>query len=304
VYIFLFHKGNPWYLKYALDQLRFANPQAAIYLVGDEANAHYKGVRHVAFNAGFEAASLFTKAYRHLSDNQFDYELICFLRWFYIYDVLEKMDDQPFFYIDSDVLVYEDLAKLRPLITGKIANTVCGTGLPSVSFYSGKDALKAFIDYCIKLYTTDNGVEKISKWHQAFVQLKKGGGVCDMTIFQFFDEDHPGWVQKIERPGKQLAVDTSLQAADGFNMRGGLKHLHFKHRQPYGTDAHTSAAHLFVALHFQGDLKYLMPRYYKGNNLAGKAKFDVVRLLVEKYYHRLRRLASKSRTKINQALNG
>jgi hypothetical protein len=126
---------------------------------------------------------------------------------------------------------------------------------------------------------------------------EQNGGVCDMTIFQFFDEDHPGWVQKIERPGNQLAVDTSLRGVDGFEMKDGLKALTFRAGRPFGKDAVSGESFVFVALHFQGDLKHLMPRYYRGQKLKLYSKYELVQLFVRRRYSRFRWFLSKIKNK-------
>ncbi len=41
-----------------------------------------------------------------MSSNPYDYELICFQRWFYIRDFIEKQEMEYFLCMDSDVLLY------------------------------------------------------------------------------------------------------------------------------------------------------------------------------------------------------
>ena len=54
----------------------------------------------------------FRASYRHRSHNGYDYELFCFLRWFYLLDYLDREDLESVFYLDSDVVIYTDLSRL------------------------------------------------------------------------------------------------------------------------------------------------------------------------------------------------
>lgn len=132
--IFIFHKTNSSHIKYALKQARKFNPDSEIYLMGDNTNDKYDFITHVNVANYSVTADEFVKDYIHLSAGKIEYELNCFLRWFYIRDFVVQNNIQSFICLDSDVLVFSNLTEaIEPFKNVSIANE--GTGMPAFTYF-------------------------------------------------------------------------------------------------------------------------------------------------------------------------
>ena len=88
--IIFFHLGNPEFLGHSLNQARCKNSR--IILLGDETNQGYDFVEHYMFNDYLDTqAKDFIDVYDHLSTNNRQFELVCFLRWFAIKNFVKKI---------------------------------------------------------------------------------------------------------------------------------------------------------------------------------------------------------------------
>ncbi len=63
--IVILHRGDPYYLKYCLYQAHYTNPDSTVFLLGDESNQRYKGIKHYLISDYWEKAAQFTPVYQH-----------------------------------------------------------------------------------------------------------------------------------------------------------------------------------------------------------------------------------------------
>ena len=76
--IIFIHKGDSWYLPYALHQCVKSNPSARVILLGDVANKKYNNiVEHQLIEDYSLEADEFSKLYQHYSTSSYNYELFC-----------------------------------------------------------------------------------------------------------------------------------------------------------------------------------------------------------------------------------
>jgi hypothetical protein len=83
------HNGNSWYLPYALNQAKAANGDSDVVLIGN-CDA-YESVHLVQIESLRDKGSdEFRRRYDHMSANGHEFELFCWLRWFYLLQYMRR----------------------------------------------------------------------------------------------------------------------------------------------------------------------------------------------------------------------
>ncbi|MEB0262774.1 MULTISPECIES: hypothetical protein [unclassified Mucilaginibacter] len=146
--IIFFHYGNPAYLKYSLKQARYFNPEADIYLLGDDKNNRCSFVTHIQASKYVKDTEAFTSVYQHNNTNEIHYELHCFLRWFYVRAFCRGHNIEQFIYLDSDVLLYQNVSDMAIYFrNAAIANTCETMGMPAFTYFNSYKAIDSFCDF-------------------------------------------------------------------------------------------------------------------------------------------------------------
>ncbi|MGF7082438.1 hypothetical protein [Mucilaginibacter sp. UYCu711] len=265
--IIFFHTGNPRYLKYSLKQAKHFNPDSEIYLIGDGKNNKYPFVSHVLASKFKHEAEAFTALYKHRSSNDYQYELNCYLRWFYVGAFCRENKIESFIYLDSDVLLYHDFSELVPLLQGcEIANTCDEMGVPAVTYFRDYKAINHFCDYLIEAYNDGPINDEIELLYQPFAaDPELFGGISDMVLFHLYFQHHPEGKIKIDLINNQIAVDACISRADGYETdKNGVKRIYWQNQLPYCKHLESGVLIRFATLHFQGDMKNEMRRNYTG----------------------------------------
>jgi hypothetical protein len=265
--IIFFHTGNPKYLKYSLKQAKHFNPGSEIYLIGDDKNNKYPFVTHIPANKFKEEAEEFTSVYKHRSSNDYQYELNCYLRWFYVRAFCRENGIESFLYLDSDVLLYHDFSEIVPMLKGcEVANTCDEMGVPAVTYFKDYKAINNFCDYLLQAYNDGPINDKIEQLYKPFADNPELlGGISDMVLFHLYFQDHPEGKIKIDLINNELAVDACISRADGYETdKNGVKTLYWQNNLPYCKKLESGVLVRFAALHFQGDLKNEMRKNYTG----------------------------------------
>ncbi|GAA4097501.1 hypothetical protein [Mucilaginibacter panaciglaebae] len=283
--VIFFHYGDPLYLKYALKQARYYNPDADIYLLGDKENNKYPFVTHISIAAFEPATEQFRSIYQHRSDNDLNYELICFLRWFYIREFCKANDIDSFIYLDSDVLCYQNLTELVPLFNNcRIANTCDDTGMPAFTYFRDKGVINDFCDHLIRYYTDPAAIARLDYLYQPFKDNPQLlGGISDMALFHLYFKDYPEGAIKVDLLTDEIAVDSNINCADGYETENGIKKIYWKNNLPYGKNEASGKLIRFVTLHYQAHAKdamrqnytaegYQVAKYLEARDIKGKIK--------------------------------
>jgi hypothetical protein len=130
----------------------------------------------------------FMKFYEHMSTNRYQFELLCFKRWFDMYEIMKRSDYESFWNFDSDIVISPDFHAYKRQI--EAYNTTAFSTLEQndkytmsssahVSFWRVKD-LELFLDFLILVYKEHKHI-LLDKWnHDSHNNLS--GGVCDMTL--------------------------------------------------------------------------------------------------------------------------
>ena len=264
--IFFIHKGNSFYLKYSILQAKYQNPESKVYLLGDKSNK-YDFVEHYLICDYI--TDEFKKVYKHLSANDYNYELFCFERWFILRDFIKKMKiENPFIYLDSDVMTYCNYTK--QFENDKNINmTICSKIGPEYSYFKTIHILSDYCNFLIDSYSNPLGLFELEKEYNEYQQSKEyiGGGICDMRLLKKYTDTIKNYVLDINYISQNNEYfDHNITNSDGFifDKFRGIKIIKFIKGIPYLIQNSSQKKVHLLATHFQGGSKYYMPKYYTG----------------------------------------
>ena len=265
------HRGDgETYLECVIKQAKsFDNP---VVLIGDKSNKKFSSIAEHQLISGFSYYSKkFEDVYVPLSTHG-DYETFCFQRWFVLYEWMKRKNVDKCFYLDSDVLFYANTneeAEKYKYFDFTLAHRCCGHA--SYFTYNG---LRTFCKFLFETYVERGfDYDKIASHWELHKKYNRTGGVCDMTLFEYFARyKNPGGVAETMHIINDSTYDHCINQADyNYEMVNGLKNIQFKDGIPYCRQLQYDKLIRFVALHCQGGCKGLIPKYYEiGLNTRNK----------------------------------
>lgn len=204
--IIFVHFGNSWYLEPVLRQAKKLNQD--VYLLTDQ-NVKYDGIQVVDINKYMDGVDDFTSVYKHMSSNGYWIEHLCIVRWKIILNFLQQTENKAFAYLDSDILVFDDLTKV---FSDRITKNDVGILLPdnqrefqwsssAHSSYMTIEGLKKVWSFMLEQYTDKDKRKRLRKKYTYHLKNKKPGGICDMTLFYLYAQEND--------------IDNLLQVKDG-----------------------------------------------------------------------------------------
>lgn len=270
--IVFIHQGNSWYLPYVLCQAKFSNPNSNISLIGDELALQslpsIKGIHTESLeDLECDFTQTFRQNYWHMSSNSRDYELFCWLRWFYLLEYMRKHSISNSVYCDSDVLLYSSTEKIKEIYDLK--NDDCALSITKQEVASGHfscwsyDFLNKFCEFSISSFVEPellNFYKKKYAWHLAENQA---GGVCDMTTLYLFWKLNKDEIENLAINHDLNVIDNNINSSVNYDtdeyavdLSKGIKKVKFVRGYPFLFASNNSGtltrAH---ALHFQGGAK-------------------------------------------------
>ena len=296
------HQGYSDYLNYTLRQARFSNPDAEIILIGDEFNDKFDFVKHYRISDYPGNADSFAGVYRHMSFNSYDFELICFKRWFILEDFMIQRGLKGAFVFETDVMIYSDLTGMAEKLLNSGNNGLAVTGesalSPHVIFWQVK-TLSSFNQFLLDSYDMPEVMEKYQRKWTHHVSNNLAGGICDMTALYLFNNQtaHVQYQNLLEIDHDavfDLNINISGNLTDNeFVKIRGQKKILWHNNQPYGVTQSDNREIQFHALHLQGHAKLLLDKYYRGADFPGRKNIAFHNKL-RIFKGRIRRLAAYS----------
>lgn len=266
--IIFIHRSNSAYLKYSLSQAQASNPRSTVILLGDPSNNCYDFVVHRQIDDFFQGATEFEKVYAHFSALPPSFELICFQRWFILKDFLLANKISRCLYLDSDIMLYTDVTA----DSGKFAHfdfTLAHQTNGCTFFLNRVGALNDFCQFLMDVYNKTDRYSYDKLLAHYVVRRRHGltGGVCDMTAFQLYAENHFGEIGEVSHIIDGSVYDPAITILrPGFEMEGGIKKIFWRNGLPYGKHANTGQEIRFNSLHFHGSTsKSMMSQFYTGS---------------------------------------
>jgi hypothetical protein len=286
--IVFIHKGDSWYLPYVLRQALLVNNNSHVTLISDvKANSDIEGLQISLISDLYtDLAKEFTQIYKHLSSNSPNYEMFCWLRWFYLLEYMEKNNINQVFYLDSDVLIFTNpnhISHLYPEIKDSCAFLIPKQEHTSYYWCSGghisywtQDILRRFCQFTIDTFKRQNLLNMYNQkwnWH---VNNKVSGGICDMTTLYLFSREYSDCVINFLSNNREGFFDMNFNASSNFlkneyELQNNYKKTIFQDNKPLGLRRDKTIIH-FHNIHFQGWAKKLIPNYYRGKYFKEKNK--------------------------------
>lgn len=270
--IVLIHNNYDWYLPFVLFNAEYFNNDTTLSLICNNVN-QINNINIIDINQYNNSyIDNFKNIYFHLSPNSYDYELFCFLRWFYLYEHMKRKNLNYVLYMDSDYLLFDnfnDYIKENPInyaafsIPKQDFSEYYWTASGHISIWSQK-GLQDFCDFIIKAYTEDKYIKLLKeKYYNT-----KNGGICDMTIFYLFWLEKENMIQNLLNNYNNKIHDHNINSPDNlykneFITRFDRKLIHFIKNKPYfilKNNKYIQAR----GIHCQGTGKIYIPLLYKG----------------------------------------
>ena len=270
--IILIHRSNSNYLPYTIAQAKWTNPRSRLFLLGDESN-RYELVDHKVIADYMDSATQFAQVYRHLSTNPVEYELFCFQRWFILKDFMARQALEQCFYLDSDVMLYEDITlDQQRLASFQIALTA---DVPSTVFVNAFAALERFCSFVFNLYQNPDSLQSIEAAFREQLQNTTATSISDMFAFAEYRQQDAQTVGNLLEIKDDSTYDAGMTTSDGFELINGLKNIHFKQQQPFGQHLDSGKTIRFKVLHFQGRAKRCIKDYFTGDRLPDRLGYEL-----------------------------
>ena len=152
-------------------------------MISDASTDKYCFVEHYNIDDYSKGADAFKMAYIHMSSNPYDYELICFQRWFCIRDFVKTQKIENFLCMDSDVLLYCNIDEVMQQYISYNFTTCNKQGLAAL--YSIYLLYLIFVNM-MSMYTEDILLNKMKIYVSEIIDNKQLGGVCDSCILSGF----------------------------------------------------------------------------------------------------------------------
>lgn len=259
------HQNDSFYLPFSLVQAKESNPKSNIFLIGDNSNNYYKFVKHDNTNNYFNQALHFAKTYKHMSPNNFCFELFCFQRWFILKDFMVRNNIQKCVYLDSDVMVYTNLTEEQKKFSHFDFAISSKVGNPNCSFINNIEVLENYCNFLIKLYTNSELFKLLE------LQLEKKSlkglkeGISDMTGFEEYFKTKSSNFGTLQHVINDSTYDRNIRRSHGFEMDDEIKKIYWVNNQPFCKQLDSGKLIKFNSLHFQGSAKQYMKKHFKGD---------------------------------------
>lgn len=265
--VIVVHKGNQKYLKNCI--LCAKQHGNDIILIGDEKNRGMCEKWISAKECDSELFVEFEQNYVHMSSNSEFFELICFQRYFYVYQYMLMHDLEECVMIDSDALVFEKVT--GALIAEGVQMASCWyerqkeyqwSVCPHFTYWT-KDGLLDFLYFCIDAYKDDEKRKPLEEKYKFHQDNHTAGGICDMTLLYL-------WMKQTKLPVENFSTRTERVVDYNINEaridtvtyemwnRYGMKRIIFEHGTPHFVRAEDGKKVPVIMIHAWGGSKKFM----------------------------------------------
>lgn len=263
--IIFVHKGDSFYLKYALQNAKKFNPNSRIILIGEGVTEYPDFVEYYRMEDYSVKRNKFISVYKHLSTNSEIIERFCFERWFVLNEFLSKQKIPRCLTVDSDVLLFEDVTKDSKNYS-KYAFTLSNKSSGGFMFINSVKAIESFCTFVYNAYTDKKLKHVFFGWYENYKKTSTiGGGVNDMLAFEEYYKASRQKIGDITDIINGATYDAMINNPQkGFEMDGILKKVVFENGLPYAFFKGKKVR--MKCLHFQGPTKFFMKCYSSGNS--------------------------------------
>lgn len=243
--IIMVHRGNQKYLK---NTIQCAEKHGnKVILAGDKTNQKYAECWVSQEELEGEEYKEFLRYYKHNSPNSFEYEIICFERWFYMYEIMKKYDLKYAIMQDSDNLVFRtysnnDFENCDVALCWEENQSEFDWNVSAHFSYWKIQVLKEFLDYIVDVYKNNIDIlnDKIEYHKKKYEKTGEyGGGICDMTLLYLWLKSTKYKVRNLCTIKNETIYDRTIR---GKKINGidfdyidflNIKRVVFRNKMPY-----------------------------------------------------------------------
>jgi len=271
--IIFIHKGDSWYLSYALKQAKQSNPDANIVLLGDNSNSKYANiVKHDLISNYFDKADEFRNIYKHFSTTGYQHELFCIQRWFVWFEYMKAHKIESAILPDTDVLIFQPIQDFIKTINLEFQFSKGTTNYMGFMYMKTK-YLKIICDYFEFQYLDPLMLSELEKAYIDYVKITGAGGVSDITLFNRYEKENPDCALNFELPPiNGYAFINSLDSPYYIHNKDGYVKFKWKKNISYATLLDGGDVSI-VGVHCFGLQKEYIRKLYNGK---GKTKSRLV----------------------------
>lgn len=283
------HSGAQDYFKCAIESARKLNNE--VVLLGNEANKSFSNQWFDMDELSGKRYEAFKKNYVHMSTNPYEFELVCFKRYFSLLSYMEQEKVERCVMVDSDILTYcsygdlecfqkYDLVASIPFNQNEFDWCV-GPQVLGITF----EALKDLVSYIEDMYIRH--LDTLKRKYDYHISNHIKGGICDMSLLYLWVNERQTKIFNLLNY-RELYFDNSVQSKEKRNNLVtkidrvlGIKTIKFVEGQPYIR----MESGIFIpaaTLHFQGSTKAIMRDIY-----SGSSKINMIFHRYREYYCRV-----------------
>ena len=299
VAIVVVHQGLSDYLKYCLLKAQQYNPTTPIVLIGNEENRCLLDVIpeliHIIPDQNTTDTKAFKNNYKHRSTEPETFELMCFLRWFFVRDFMKRNNIERCLHIDSDVLLFCDVWQAgEPYRTYGMTLSTWGNPnylMGHTCYINDYHLLDGFCQMLLDYFTN---AEKSLFLDELFVKLRINSeytAISDMSLLKLFYDKNSQHMGKVSDIVNDTTFDYRLTSCEGGYLANSrlfkkeMKKIFFEDRFPYCWNTVLQKNIRFHSIHFHGNMKYMMKYFFMENvNYYGDILFERVRLKMRKFF--------------------
>ena len=283
--IVIIHLGNQNYFQECVKINALKNP---VFVLGDYQNANTftntntntNKITHINCDTlDFPELQQFRHHFTNYSTNSAAFELICFVRIFYLKRFMEMHQIDRVFHVDSDCIVFDNVTELYKHIFGSnsIDNGIAYSKNIDLNphhmvgcvhnAYLTVDFCNKFIQLCFDIYVNKSKYHLIEPKIQWHLKNNIGGGICDMTLYYLLFSENMLKMRDLNEivviNGEKCTFDHNINIGygylgkDTFMMGKRIKMLTYKNGAPYATD-NTGQQIRLLSLHFSGVAKSVL----------------------------------------------
>ncbi len=315
--IVFLHKGYQDYLYYTMRQARLYNPDAPIYLFGDQANNRFDFLTHVDVTPYEKAAYPFEDIYRHYSRNPWQFEMYCLKRYFILREIMRSFPFDRFYLCDTDLMFYsnveEEYSRLGMQDYAAVLyvhpNPKMEEALIHNSVWTPR-VLETFCDFILDVYSPEK-VHLLEENYRYKQQTGHPSGfISDMYVLYLFYRQYKDTVPMLDlgllRDGISYDYNIGewpwLDRENTYEMNDrefyGVKKLYIEEGKAFCYNKKLRQPVRFSNIHFASFNKGLVHRYYQGKTnlwLYLKLEWPLLRFSLKKNIRlrtRIRQLTS------------
>ena len=274
--VIIFHIGNQEYVHLCLKQALYYGNNVHI-LTNNPSQFPYNGITAIPYQKYTSSSKKFELLYKHFSTNSYQLELICIVRWIYIYEYMKEQNIKKAFICDSDVLLYANISDIvQTYLTEDMY--LCSSGSKNITGGQSVftlEKLREFVTFVFHFYQTQ--ITNIKKWKSSY---RENGGICDMTLLYYFAHNETEFVG-LRLPNYpyfkndltsifndeftfdlHIGVSGNHPHPNDYEMVENRKIIVTENKKAYCYNKRLNKKIRFILLHFQGNNKYLMRNYY------------------------------------------